>query len=444
MATGGQLARHNLAGGSWRFSGLSLVESAWSRRRQSHPGSSRTTVEGTDAPTPPGGRARRDEHSTGGNGLQRRAVDLARVRLVFGQDVQTAVAVGGEPQLHGQPAGRSLSDGSGRTGAPGRRCSRGHGAERGPDRAVVDARVAWTPGSWTCRWTRPTRTRSTPRRGRSAATPSPAAAPRTAGRPERRAVQDDRRAARRGRRWAAGCPRRSGTAAAGSASTARTRRSSSPSSHTSETAGALGNAGQPPTPVGKDGKPGTPGKVETGGVFRSDDRRHDVEEGQRPRAAAVLLRPDPRRPDRRPARLRPRRAVLRLDRRRQSRSPRIARTIHPDHHALWVNPKDPEHLIVGNDGGLYVSKDRGQTFDANARAGDQPVLRRRGGHPHALPRLRRACRTTAAGAGRSRRRTPDGVTLGRLAAAARRPTASRPRSTRPTRTRFTSRASTAG
>ncbi len=36
--------------------------------------------------------------------------------------------------------------------------------------------------------------------------------------------------------------------------------------------------------------------------------------------------------------------------------------VHPDHHALWINPRDPHHLINGNDGGVYVSRDRGHTW----------------------------------------------------------------------------------
>ena len=36
---------------------------------------------------------------------------------------------------------------------------------------------------------------------------------------------------------------------------------------------------------------------------------------------------------------------------------------HSDHHALWINPESPEQQILGTDGGLYLSWDRGQTWD---------------------------------------------------------------------------------
>jgi hypothetical protein len=37
--------------------------------------------------------------------------------------------------------------------------------------------------------------------------------------------------------------------------------------------------------------------------------------------------------------------------------------IHVDHHAMWIDPNDPEHLIVGNDGGVAQSWDRGGNYD---------------------------------------------------------------------------------
>ena len=36
--------------------------------------------------------------------------------------------------------------------------------------------------------------------------------------------------------------------------------------------------------------------------------------------------------------------------------------IHPDHHALWIDPEDPSFLIDGNDGGLAISENYGETW----------------------------------------------------------------------------------
>lgn len=41
----------------------------------------------------------------------------------------------------------------------------------------------------------------------------------------------------------------------------------------------------------------------------------------------------------------------------------IAQAAHVDYHAMWIDPTDPDHIIVGNDGGVYISHDRGRTVD---------------------------------------------------------------------------------
>jgi len=38
------------------------------------------------------------------------------------------------------------------------------------------------------------------------------------------------------------------------------------------------------------------------------------------------------------------------------------RAMHVDNHIIWVDPRNANHMLVGNDGGLYRSYDRGQTW----------------------------------------------------------------------------------
>ena len=36
--------------------------------------------------------------------------------------------------------------------------------------------------------------------------------------------------------------------------------------------------------------------------------------------------------------------------------------VHSDHHALWINPKDRNEMILGTDGGVYISRDQAHHF----------------------------------------------------------------------------------
>ena len=40
----------------------------------------------------------------------------------------------------------------------------------------------------------------------------------------------------------------------------------------------------------------------------------------------------------------------------------IARSTHDDVHAIWINPENSEHVLIGNDGGLAISYDKGRNW----------------------------------------------------------------------------------
>jgi photosystem II stability/assembly factor-like uncharacterized protein len=39
-----------------------------------------------------------------------------------------------------------------------------------------------------------------------------------------------------------------------------------------------------------------------------------------------------------------------------------ARGIHVDHHALWINPENTDHMLMGNDGGFHITYDGARTW----------------------------------------------------------------------------------
>ena len=41
----------------------------------------------------------------------------------------------------------------------------------------------------------------------------------------------------------------------------------------------------------------------------------------------------------------------------------IGQSAHVDYHAMWIDPSDSDHFVVGNDGGVYITHDRGATMD---------------------------------------------------------------------------------
>ncbi len=56
---------------------------------------------------------------------------------------------------------------------------------------------------------------------------------------------------------------------------------------------------------------------------------------------------------------------------RTARAPSFAGNLHVDHHALWIDPKDSKHCLLGNDGGVAITWDGGASWD---HLGHLPIL----------------------------------------------------------------------
>ena len=54
--------------------------------------------------------------------------------------------------------------------------------------------------------------------------------------------------------------------------------------------------------------------------------------------------------------------ILRSDDRGKTFKSISGENVHADHHAIWINPNDKKHLIIGNDGGVNISYDDGENW----------------------------------------------------------------------------------
>jgi photosystem II stability/assembly factor-like uncharacterized protein len=100
-----------------------------------------------------------------------------------------------------------------------------------------------------------------------------------------------------------------------------------------------------------------------GGVFRSEDRgttwTKQSSTNQRP-SYYSQIRIDPQNSNRVWMLASP--LFLSIDAGKTFTTKGTGDRIHVDHHGLWINPADPDHLILGNDGGLFVSQDGSKTW----------------------------------------------------------------------------------
>ena len=70
-------------------------------------------------------------------------------------------------------------------------------------------------------------------------------------------------------------------------------------------------------------------------------------------------------------------------------TPTSPQPIHDDVHAIWIDPANSNHVIIGNDGGLAVSLGPGEDLELRSQPAGRPLLPRELRHGDAVQRLRR-------------------------------------------------------
>ena len=88
---------------------------------------------------------------------------------------------------------------------------------------------------------------------------------------------------------------------------------------------------------------------------------------------------------------------------RSTKPAATASPAHVDQHAIWIDPKNPKHIMIGNDGGLDISWDQGKTWDFVEHDGDGARLRASPPTCGIPTTSTSGSRTTTAGAARARR-----------------------------------------
>lgn len=100
-----------------------------------------------------------------------------------------------------------------------------------------------------------------------------------------------------------------------------------------------------------------------GGLYRSDDRGASWERVSDEVSSSMYygqVRCDPNQPDR--VYVLGTRLAVSEDGGRTLRHDVAGSAVHVDHHALWIDPERSEHLLLGNDGGIYQSEDGGESW----------------------------------------------------------------------------------